>query len=374
MKKAIAIVVAAALVGLFAWTVVYLYEKSRDKPEQFATEKPQRGDVVNKTVATGSILPRREIAIKPRVSGVIEKLFVEPGMPIKAGAEIARIKIIPNVVSLNAAESSVKTAQISFDNAIRELERGRSLFERKLISEAELSRLQTEHQLRQQELSAARSNLQLIRTGAARGSGKVSNVVTSTVDGMVIEVPVKEGESVTETNNFNPGTTIAAVADMGDMIFQGFVDESEVGKIAEGMELEVTIGAIEKERFKGKLEYIAPKGATIEGAIQFEIKAALELKPELFVRAGYSANANIVLDKVTGVLTISEALLQFEGKGAKKPYVEVEVADQVFEKRPVEIGLSDGIRVEVKSGLAETDAIKKPRPIEGKPPGPPARG
>jgi HlyD family secretion protein len=354
--------------------VVYLYEKSRDKPEQFATEKPQRGDVVNKTVATGSILPRREIAIKPRVSGVIEKLFLEPGMPVKAGDEIARIKIIPNVVSLNAAESSVKTAQISFDNAIRELERGRGLFERKLISEAELSRLQTEHQLRQQELSAARSNLQLIRTGAARGSGKVSNVVTSTVDGMVIEVPVKEGESVTETNNFNPGTTIAAVADMGDMIFQGFVDESEVGKIADGMELEVTIGAIEQERFKGKLEYIAPKGATIEGAIQFEIKAALELKPELFVRAGYSANANIVLDKVTDVLTISEALLQFEGKGARKPYVEVEVTDQVFEKRPVEIGLSDGIRVEVKAGLAETDAIKKPRPIEGKPPGPQARG
>lgn len=374
MKKLIGIFAATALVGVFAWTVVYLYNKSRDEPERFETETPRRSDVINKTVATGSILPRREIEIKPRVSGVIEKLYVEPGMAIKAGAEIARIKIIPNVVALNAAESGVKTAQINLDNAVRELARARSLFEKNLISEAELSRRQTEHQLATQELSSARSNLELIRSGAARGSGKVSNVVTSTVDGMVIEVPVKEGESVTETNNFNPGSTVASVADMGDMIFQGFVDESEVGKIKEGMELEVVIGAIEKERFKGELEYIAPKGATVEGAIQFEIKAALELKPELFVRAGYSANADIVLDKVTGVVTISEALLQFDKEAGGKPYVEIEVADQVFEKRPVEIGLSDGIRVEIKSGVAEADAIKRPRPIEGKPPGPGARG
>jgi len=204
--------------------------------------------------------------------------------------------------------------------------------------------------------------LQLIRSGAAKGSGKVSNLVTSTVDGMVIDVPIKEGESVTETNNFNPGTTVAAVADMSDLIFEGHVDESEVGKIKEGMELDITIGALEKQRFKGKLEYIAPKGATMEGAIQFEIRAAVTLKAGVFVRANYSANANIVIDRKTDVLSVNEALLSFEKDG--KPFVEVETAEQVFEKRPIEVGLSDGIRIEVKSGITESDKLKKP--IRGK--------
>lgn len=365
MKRAFGITVVVILVGLFAWTVKYLYAKSQDDPVTFETEKPQRGDVIKKTVATGSLVPRREVEIKPRVSGVIEKLFVEPGQRVSAGDPIAKIKIIPNVVSLNSAESAVKTARINLDNAERELERARSLFENKLISEAERSRRQTEFELRKQELSAARSNLELIRSGAAKGSGKVSNVVTSTVDGMVIEVPVKLGESVTETNTFNPGSTIAFVADMGDMIFQGYVDESEVGKIEEGMELTIVIGAIEEQRFRGELEYIAPKGATIEGAIQFEIKAAVELKEDVFVRAGYSANADIVLDRAEDVLTISEALLQFEGGPGGKPFVEVEVGEQRFERRDIELGLSDGIRVEVESGLKESDAVKKPRPVEG---------
>jgi HlyD family secretion protein len=363
MKRVIGIVIAAVLVGLFAWTVVYLYGKSRDKPVEFKTEKPARADIVKKTIATGSLIPRREVEIKPRVSGVVETLWVEPGQKVKAGDQIAKIKIIPNVVSLNAAESSVKTSQINLENAQRELERARSLFAQKLISEAELSRRQVDHDLRRQELSSARSNLQLIRSGAAKGSGKVSNVVTSTVDGMVIEVPVKEGESVTETNNFNPGTTIAFVADMTDMIFQGYVDESEVGKIKEGMSLAIRVGALEDHKFTGKLEYIAPKGATIEGAIQFEIKAAVKLKESVFVRANYSANADIVLDRADGVLAINEALLQF-GKGGK-PFVEVEVGDKIFERRDIELGLSDGVKVEVKKGLSESDAIKLPRAIEG---------
>lgn len=362
MNRIVKILIAGALVGLFGWTINYLRAKAKDTPVVFKTEKPEKADIVKKTVATGSIIPRREVAIKPRVSGVVETLWVEPGQAIKAGDKIAKIKIIPNVVSLNSAESGVKTAQINLDNARRELERARSLFAQSLISEAELSRRQVEHDLRKQELSAARSNLQLIRSGAAKGSGKVSNVVTSTVDGMVIEVPVKEGESVTETNNFNPGTTIAAVADMSDMIFQGYVDESEVGKIKEGMDLAITVGALEGHKFEGKLEYIAPKGATIEGAIQFEIKAAVKLVKDVFVRANYSANADIVLDRVDGVLSINEALLQFD-KG--EPFVEVETAEQLFERRDIETGLSDGVRVEIKSGLSESDSVKVPRAIEG---------
>ncbi len=303
-------------------------------------------------------MPRREVAIKPRVSGVIEKLHAQPGTAIKSGDPIAKIKIIPNVVNLNAAESRLKAARISLEGAERELTRLRGLFDNQLVSESELNRSQVDRDLRRQEVASARSNLSLIRSGAAKGSGKISNVVTSTVDGMVIEVPVKEGESVTETNNFNPGTTIATVADMGDMIFLGFVDESEVGKIKEGMELEITVGAIESERFVGRLEYIAPKGSTVEGAIQFEIKASVVLRDGVFIRAGYSANANIVIDKRTDVLSIDESLLTFGKEGER--FVEVEVGDQQFEKRAIEVGLSDGIRIEVLSGIDANDKLKKP--------------
>ena len=358
MKRIIGIIAAFAAVGLFAWTLLFLYNKSKEKPVHYKTETAQQGNIVKKTVATGSIVPRQEVEIKPRVSGVIEKLHVEAGQQIKKGDPIAKIKIIPNVVNLNNAESQLKSARISMAAARKELDRTKGLFERSLVAESELNRRQVDYDLRRQDVSSARANLELIRSGAAKGSGKVSNLVTSTVDGMVIEVPIKEGESVTETNNFNAGTTVAAVANMADLIFEGHVDESEVGKIKEGMQLEITIGAIETKKFKGVLEYIAPKGATIEGAIQFEIRAAIKLKEGIFVRANYSANANIVIDRRSDVLTISESLLQFAKDG--KPSIEVETAEQVFERRDIQIGLSDGIRVEVLGGVSTTDKIKKP--------------
>jgi HlyD family secretion protein len=262
------------------------------------------------------------------------------------------------MVNLNAAESQVATAKITFDNARQELDRYKTLLDQKLISEIEFNRFQLDFQLRQKELETARSNLQLVKSGAIKGSGKVSNMVTSTVAGMVIEVPVKEGASVIESNNFNPGTTIAFVADMGDMIFDGRVDESEVGKIKEGMPLDIRIGAIDKQRFKGKLEYIAPKGEAIEGAIQFEIKASMEPAKDVFVRANYSANADIVLDRRDQVLAINEGLLQFEKDGSS--FVEVEVSPKKFEKRVIKTGLSDGINIEVLDGVTLADKIKKP--------------
>jgi HlyD family secretion protein len=367
MKRLVPIAIALLIFGAFAWTLLFLYQKSQAAPVQFKTETPAKVDIVKKTVATGSIVPRQEVEIKPRVSGVIEKLFVEPGVVVKAGQEIARIKIIPNVVNLNAAESQVETAKISYQNAIKELARYKTLREQNLISDIEYSRLELDHALREKELESAQSNLQLVRSGAAKGAGKVSNVVTSTVDGMVIEVPVKEGASVTETNNFNPGTTIAFVANMGDMIFQGKVDESEVGKIKVGMPLDISIGAVEAKTFKGKLEYISPKGQSVEGAIQFEIKAAMEPVEGTFIRANYSANADVVLDRRTQVLAVNEGLLQFEKDGT--PFVEVEVAPQRFEKRAIKTGLSDGLNIEILSGLALEDRIKKPVLVTGdKPP------
>ena len=376
MRKVVPIAIGVLLVVLFGGTLLFLYKKSQADPVVFETETPFRASIVKKTVATGSLVPRREIEIKPRVSGVIEKLFVEPGNPIKAGQEIARIKIIPNMVSLNAAESGVNAARIGFENARKELARYETLFKQQLISESEVAKFRLEFDLRRQELSSASSNLQLVKSGAARGSNKVSNVVLSEVDGMVIDVPVKEGTSVTETNNFNPGTTIALVADMNDMIFQGKVDESEVGKIKEGMKLEIVVGAIEKQKIEGTLEYIAPKGVAVEGAIQFEIKAAIKPVKDLFIRAGYSANADIVLDRRDEVLAVNESLVQFDEN--KKPFVEVEVGEQSFEKRPVEVGLSDGIKIEVVKGLDEKVKIKRPPtagpqgPPEGKQP--PAKG
>jgi HlyD family secretion protein len=186
-------------------------------------------------------------------------------------------------------------------------------------------------------------------------------VVTSTVDGMVIDVPVKLGVSVTESNNFNPGTTIASVADMGDMIFQGKVDESEVGKVKEGMKLKIKIGAIENQEFDGDLEYIAPKGVQAEGAIQFEIKASIVPREGVFIRAGYSANADIVLERRDKVLAVREALLQFEDE---KPYVEVETAPQIFERRDVKVGLSDGLNIEILGGIDKDAKIKKPQTEE----------
>lgn len=366
MKRVLGIFLLTVLVVLVGGTFWFLYSESKAKPVEFKTEAPQTVDIVKKTVATGSIVPRQEVEIKPRVSGVLETLNVEPGAMVKRGDPIAKIQIVPDAVSLNQAQSQVRAAQIAFDNARRELQRNEGLFAQGVISEAEVARWKTDYALRRQELDAASANLQLVKEGQTRGTKTSNVIVTSTVDGMVIDVPVKEGFSVTETNNFNPGTTIAVIADMGDMIFQGLVDESEVGKLKSGMKLQIKIGALESEQFEGTLEYIAPKGKEVDGAIQFEIKAAIVKKPDVFIRAGYSANADVVLDERKQVLAIREALLQFEDG---KPFVEVETAPKTFERRDVELGLSDGINIEVKSGVAATDQLKVPTNA-----GPPSMG
>jgi HlyD family secretion protein len=359
MKRAIPIVIGIVIVGAFAWTLLFLYNKSQAKPVVYKTEKPFVTDIVKKTVATGAIVPRQEVEIKPRVSGVIEKLYVEPGEYVERGALVAKIQIIPDMVALSRAESAVESARINFKNAERELNRSEDLYERSVISQAEYDKARLEQQLRKQELDSSEDNLQLIKRGASSRSGKVSNQVRSTVEGMVLEVPVKEGESVIESNTFNAGTTVAFVADMNDMIFEGKVDESEVGKITEGMELAIRIGALDNQSFKGKLEYISPKGAEEEGAIQFEIRASLERRKDVFIRANYSANADIVLDRRDDALAIHESVLQFD-KDGKQKFVEVETSPQVFEKRPVKVGLSDGINIEVVSGVTKDDAIKVP--------------
>jgi HlyD family secretion protein len=361
MRRLLPIVFTLAIVAAFAWTLRFLYERSKDKPVAFRTEHVSVADVVKKTIAAGAIVPRKEVAIKPRVSGVLETLLVEPGQLVKSGDQIARIRIIPDMVSLNNAEARVDSAELNLAAAEKELLRIKQLRGEQLIAESEFTRAQLEVELGKKDLSSARNNVQLIKEGAIRGSGKVSNVVTATVDGMVIEVPVEQGVSVIEANTFNEGTTIAAIADMTDLIFEGHVDESEVGKLQEGMPVSISVGAIDKERFSGKLEYISPKGIEKEGTIEFEVRAAIELAKGTFLRANYSANADIILERRDQVLTVAEALLQFDGG---EPYVEVEVAKGAFERRDVQLGLSDGVRAEVLEGIGPEDAIKVPRSNE----------
>lgn len=356
MKKFFRILVIVAIMGLFGWTIVYLYGKSREKPEVYETETPFISDVIRKTVATGKVVPRNEVEIKPQISGILQKLYVEEGQKVKEGDLIARVKIIPNMISLNEAEYRLETAKNNFNDAKKDFERQKMMYETGVIPEAEFQNYQLEYANAQEEMTAAENNLQLIKEGVTSKSEESTNtLIRSTITGMVLDIPVEEGKSVIETNTFSEGTTIAVVADMGEMIFEGKVDETEVGKINPGMNLEISIGAIDDARFDAQLEFIAPKGEEENGAIQFEIEAAVELQKNFFIRSGYSANADIVLERRDSVMVIPESLIKFEDDSA---FVEVETAEQVYEKRYIKTGLSDGINIEVLDGLSIDDRIK----------------
>lgn len=357
MKKFFLVLLALFIAVLFIGTAVFLYKKSQEKPVIYQTEQASIRDIVSKTVATGKIIPRKEVEVKSQVSGVVEKIYVEAGQAIEENGLIAKIRIIPNIERLNQAQSQLERAKLNFDNARIELDRQQKLFEEKLISEFEYNKYVLDFNLQKETLDAAESNLAIIREGASKKEGQVSNLVKATLSGLILDIPVKEGTFVTETNTFNAGTTIANLANMQDIIFEGTVDESEVGKIHTGMELLLNIGAMESEPFTAELEYISPKGWDDQGTIKFQIRAAVKLRADRFLRAGYSANADIVLDRATQVIAINERLLQFD-KG--RPYVEVEVATQSFERRTITTGISDGIFIEVKEGLSVQDNIKVP--------------
>lgn len=360
MKSFVRILFVIIILGGFGYTLWHLYEKSQEPPVIHETAKAFTTDIIKKTVATGTISPKKEVAIKPRVSGIIEKVYVEEGQMVKSGDAIAKVKIVPDMVSLNNATNRVQMAELSLQDAQVNFDRQKTLLDKGVIADAEMQPLRTALLNAKQELLAAQNNLQLIEEGALKEhSGTSNTIIRSTATGMVLEVPVKEGSSVIESNTFNEGTTIASIADMGEMIFEGKVDESEVGKIREGMDLLITIGALEGHTFNARLDHISPKGVEENGAIQFKIKAMVQLQKDVFVRSGYSANADIVLDRRDSVLAIQESLLQF-GRNADSVFVEVETSPQVFEKRPVQLGLSDGIKVEVVSGIDTSDNIKKP--------------
>lgn len=357
MKRIFKILGIVILVGIFGGTIYFLYTKSKRAPEVYETKNPFVTNIVRKTVATGSVVPRKEIDIVPQVSGIIDELYIVAGDFVKKDQVIAKIKIIPDMVNLNNAETRLNRAKLGFDDAKIDYDRQQKLYDQKVISYEEYKKSKVGYDSAKEELSAAENNMELIKNGVTKRATTATNtLVRSTVNGMVLDVPIKEGNSVIQSNTFNNGTTICTVADMQDMIFKGKVDETEVGKIKEGMNIELEIGAIEKDKFGAILEYIAPKGKEENGAIQFEIKANVVLKENQFIRAGYSANANIVLEKKDSVLVIPEGLLKFEKDSS---FVEIETATpQTFEKRMVKTGISDGMNIEVTEGLTKTDKVK----------------
>jgi HlyD family secretion protein len=350
----------------------YFYVKNQEDPVVYTTEQAVVDNIVKMTVATGSIVPREEILIKPNISGIIDEIFVEAGDVIKSGDLIAKVKVVPNVSSLSSAQNNinnirtqVETARLALANQKSIYGRQKELFEKGVISAnefdtAQLAYDQAQQRFKQEQvgLNGAVQNYDIVKTGSSRGLGATANTeIRATISGMVLDVPVKTGNQVIESNNFNDGTTIATIADVDKMIFEGKVDESEVGKIKENLPLEITVGAIENKTFDAVLDYIAPKGVDENGAIQFEIKGTLKKGDTTFIRAGLSANASIILARADSVLTLQEALVQYDSK-TKNPFVEVETGDQDFERREVELGISDGIKVEIKSGVSKDDKIK----------------
>ncbi|MEM9361228.1 MAG: efflux RND transporter periplasmic adaptor subunit [Bacteroidota bacterium] len=364
MKKSVTIIILLLIFIVFGGSMYYLYQKNAEDPIVYETENATKQTIVKKAIATGSILPLEEVLIKPNISGVIEEIYVEGGDYVKSGDLLAKIKVVPNLNALNDAQNSINDAKITLDDQKRNYDRQVGLFNKGVISQADLERAQVTFDQAKQAYQAAKKGYDIVNTGTTSGFRNAANtLIRSTVSGMVLDVPVEKGNQVIESNNFNEGTTIAAIADVEKMIFEGKIDESDVGKISEELPLEITVGAIENRVFDAVLDYIAPKGKEENGAIQFEIKGTLKKQDSTFIRAGLSANAAIILGRADSVLAVKEALVQFD-KETKAPFVEIETSSQQFERKDVELGISDGIYVEVKSGISIEDKIKVWNEIE----------
>jgi HlyD family secretion protein len=350
------IVFVVLILAAAVYTVDFLYQKEQVSEQFYQTETPRIDDVVIKTVASGSIQPRFEILIKPQVSGIIRKIHVEPGDVVKTGDILAEVAIVPNMASLSSAENRLSRAKISLEDAQKTYDRNSELFSKGVVSAMDMQGVELALNQAKEEVLGAEDNLRIVREGVASRGGGVSNtIIRSTIDGMVLDVPVEKGNSVIEANNFNDGTTIASVADMRDLVFEGKIDESEVEKLSVGMDITLSIGAVDDVSYPAVLEHISPKGVEESGAIQFEIKAAVSLAEGQFLRAGYSANAEVELDRRDQVLVVGENLVQYKKRQA---FVEVMTAPDVYERRDVNLGLSDGLKVEVLSGLSASDEIK----------------
>jgi len=365
MKKFFRILLWTMVGVIFVGTFVYLYMNSRPKEERYSVVSPSRGDIVRSTVLTGTIEPRDEIEIKPQISGIISEVLVEAGDLVKEGDVIARIKVIPEASQLSSAQNRVDVAQIALDDAKAKYERSKMLFEKKVIAREEFETSEATYERAVKELAGARDAVRIVREGVSELNAKESNtMVRSTISGLVLNVPIKVGSSVILSNTFNDGTTIATVADMNNLIFKGNVDETEVGQLAVGMPMTISIGAMPEEHPSAVIEYISPKGTSANGANTFEIKAALSDLPEEGLRAGYSANATVTLRSVTNVLTVPESVVEYSGDSTFVYCLTDTVPVQKWRRTPVKTGLGDGISLHVESGIDSLSRLRGAKIIE----------
>ena len=358
-KKYLKIGLLVLVAAIFVWTFVFLWQKSRPEVTVYNVVTPQVADLEKTTVATGKVEPRDEVLIKPQISGIIDELYKEAGQQVKKNEIIARVKVIPELGTLASAESRVRLAEINGAQAETDFARLEELHQMGLISNEEYEKGRVTVQQAREELQAAKDNRDIVRDGITQSSADISStLIRSTIDGLILDVPVKVGNSVIMANTMNEGTTIASVADMSDLIFRGNIDETEVGRVHEGMPVKITIGALQDLTFDALLEYIAPKATEQNGANQFEIKAALQVPDTVTIRSGYSANAEIVLDHATGTLAIPEGAVEFSGDSTFVYVLTDSVPAQQFERRPVRVGMSDGIHIAILDGLTAQDRVR----------------
>ena len=364
MKKFKRIAAISLLAVLFIGTFAYLYKKSRPQPERYEEITPELSDISRNTVVTGKIVPRDEISIKPQISGIITEILKEAGEQVKEGDIIAKVKVIPEMGSLSSAQSRLRLAGINLEQARTNLEREQALFEKNLVSAEEYHQVRQAYNQAKEERDAAQESLEVIRDGVSKSNASSSStLIRSTINGLILDVPVKVGNSVILSNTFNDGTTIATVADMRDLIFDGNIDETEVGKLSEGMPVRITVGALEGFVFDAVLEYIAPKAVEEGGAKRFEIKASVSIPEGQTVRSGYSANAEIVLQKAEQVISIPESAVEFKNDST---FVYILGDDGAYSRKAITTGISDGINIEVKEGLTTADKVRGSRIFETK--------
>lgn len=364
MKKYFKFIVAGFIALVFISTFIFLYIKSQPQPVVYEEFVPKKTDLRKTTIVTGKIEPRNEVAVKPQISGIITELLKEAGNTVAEGEVIAKVKVIPDMGQLSSAQSRLRLAGINVRQARTNHEREKALYDKGLVSADEYDKIAQAWKQAEEEVAAARENLEVVRDGVSRSNANASStLIRSTITGVILDIPVKVGNSVILSNTFNDGTTIATVANMKDLIFRGNIDETEVGRLVAGMPMKITIGALHDLNFSATLEYISPKAVDSNGANQFEIKAAVSVSATKNIRSGYSATAEIVLAEAKGVLAIPESAIEFSGKDTYVYIVKGEGENRSYERRKVTVGLSDGINIEVKKGLTAKDKVRGPQKI-----------
>ena len=362
MKKYSKLIIAAIIALIFIGTFVFLWQKSQPKEVVYNEFTPKLDSIQKTTIITGKIEPRNEVNVKPQISGIISELYKEPGDRVNAGDVIAKVKVIPDMAQLSSAEMRVRLADINLKQAEIDFQREENLFNQKLVSADEYDKTKIKLTQAQHEKSAALDALEVVRDGVSKSNAKASStLIRSTISGVILDIPVKVGNSVILSNTFNDGTTIATVANMKDLIFRGNIDETEVGQLVNGMNMKITIGALQDLKFDAALEYVSPKAVESNGTNQFEIKAAVKLTEGGKIRAGYSANAEIVLSKVKNVLSVPESTIEFSGDSTFVYVVKGEGEKKTYERTLVTTGLSDGVNIEIKKGLSTKDKVRGPQ-------------